>query len=182
MKEYVSLLPSWYQQEQKQLAKLSKARRVLTMVLLAFVAVLVVTSAAGLLQNARLSALKHQNAQIQQQMTALAQYKGIYEELTTLKGYEAAVVKGDQEWLGAINEIAKALPGGVWIDSLTTEQQADGVRTLKLQCAGNLHSDISRAITLLQNSNMVTSVYCPESSENDGSVQFTLAVTLAASK
>lgn len=181
MRNAVSLLPERFRQENRRLEQMQKAVQVMACVAAAFALLAVGTFAGRAVLSAKAASLRAENNELQTSISALSGYQDMVNTKNELGGKILAVQQQDAAWLTAVYHVSRALPGGVWFESVTARTDDSGARYLDLACGGATLDNISRTLTAVEACEGVESVACSASQETEDGVSFTLSVQLIGS-
>lgn len=179
MRYCVSLLPPEYRQAKITGQKLSRLRRSLLTLAAALFAVLLLTGLLRIVKQAELAGLKSKNNAETSQIAQLSGYQLLQDELDSTRQKIASVREADPNWLGAFAAIVEALPGGVGLSAMSTNRTAGGEAAIILDCTAAHYEDIAQTMLAVEGCDIVQSVTCKESGENEFDVRFVLTVVLA---
>ena len=87
-------------------------------------------------EEARLATIESENAQLRAEIAALQEFQLLEQEVITKRGAIQTVMAGDIDWPVLLTEVAMAVPGEVWLESLTASAgQVEGATPVGTETA-----------------------------------------------
>lgn len=179
MRYRVSLLPPEYRQSKITVQKLSRLRRMLLALAAALLTVALLTGLLRMVKRTELAGLQAENSAEAAQIAQLSGYQLLQDELDATRRKIFAVHAADPNWIGGFAELVEALPNGVMLSGMSTNLTTGGEASLTLDCIAAHYGGIAQTIRAMEGCDIVRSVACKESGENDIDVRFVLTVVLA---